>query len=246
MNDGIQGKVVLITGGAGGIASATAKALAKRGAKVAIADIRYEAARELAAEITSSTGTAKVYRVDVIDRTSIETVAEEVCTDFGRLDVLINSAGIMLIRPMTELNTEEWNTTIDLNLKGTLWGIAAALPIFRRQGSGHIVNLGSVHGHKVFAPGGAIHSGSKFAILAIAEGLRVEVGGSIRVTTISPGAVNSGIQDKTTGADSARIQEIYKNAIQPDAVARAIVFAIEQPDDVDVNEIVLRPTAQVI
>jgi NADP-dependent 3-hydroxy acid dehydrogenase YdfG len=153
----------------------------------------------------------------------------------------------MLIRPMAEVNTKEWETTIDLNLKGTLWGIAAALPVFLRQSFGHLINLGSVHGLKVFSPGGAVHSASKFAIRALSEGLRAEMtSSSIRVTSITPGAVDSGIQNKTTGTDSARILEIYKKAISPTAVARAIVFAIEQPHEVDINEIVVRPTAQLL
>jgi NADP-dependent 3-hydroxy acid dehydrogenase YdfG len=157
---------------------------------------------------------------------------------------MINSAGIMLIRPLVETNTDEWDTTIDLNVKAVLWGIAAALPVFQRQESGHFINLGSLHGLKVFLPGGAVHSGSKFAVRAISEGLRAEVGAAIRVTTISPGAVDSGIQNKTTGPERPRLLEIYRQAIPTSAVARAIAFAIEQPAEVDINEIVLRPTAQ--
>jgi len=246
MNKTLQGTIVLITGGAGGIGSATAILLAQRGASIAIADIRESAAQELALHITQDGGTAKAYGVDVTNVKAVQSLVEAVVTDFGKLDVLINSAGVMLIRPMTETNIEEWNTTIDLNLKGTLWQIAAALPVFEKQGSGHFINLGSVHGLKVFSPGGAVHSASKFAVRAIAEGLRVEVGSAIRVTTISPGAVDTGIQNKTQGTDSERIREIYKKALPAGAVANAIAFAIEQPSEVDVNEIVLRPTAQVI
>jgi NADP-dependent 3-hydroxy acid dehydrogenase YdfG len=177
----------------------------------------------------------------------VRSVIDAVVRDFGKLDVLINSAGIMLIRPMAEVNTAEWETSVDLNVKGTLWGIAAVLPIFLKQGSGHIINLGSVHGLKVFSPGGAVHSGCKFAIRAISEGLRAEmVGTAIRVTLVTPGAVDTGIQNKTTGAERARILAIYENAIPASAVARAISFAVEQPSNVDVNEIVVRPTAQVI
>jgi NADP-dependent 3-hydroxy acid dehydrogenase YdfG len=153
----------------------------------------------------------------------------------------------MFIRPMAEVNTSEWETTIDLNLKGTLWVIAAALPVFLQQGGGHVINLGSVHGLKVFSPGGVVHSGSKFAVRAITEGLRAETAvHGIRVTIIAPGAVDSGIQHKTTGGESARILEIYKKAIPPRAVAHAIAFAIGQSADVDVNEVVVRPTSQVI
>jgi NADP-dependent 3-hydroxy acid dehydrogenase YdfG len=247
MADGIEGKVVLIMGGAGGIGSETAKALTAAGAQVAVADIDREKLDTVTQALSETNGNAKGYQVDVTDKEQVKSVVRQTVSDFGTLDVLINSAGVMLIRPMAEVNVVEWEMTIDLNIKGTLWGIAAVLPIFLRQRRGHIINLGSVHGLKVFSPGGAIHSGSKFAIRAISEGLRAEMAGHpIRVTTVTPGAVNSGIQNKTTGTDSARILEIYKNAISPAAVARAIAFAIEQPDEIDVNEIVIRPTAQQI
>lgn len=246
MNKILHGTIVLITGGAGGIGSATALLLAQRGASVAIADIQVSAAQAVAQRIMQDGGNAKAYGVDVTDVKAVHELVRAVVRDFGTLDVLVNSAGVMLIRPLTETNVEEWNTTIDLNLKGTLWQIAAVLPVFQKQGSGHFINLGSVHGLKVFSPGGAVHSASKFAVRAIAEGLRVEVGSAIRVTTISPGAVDTGIQNKTQGTDSERIKEIYKKALPASAVANAIAFAIEQPAEVDINEIVLRPTAQVI
>jgi NADP-dependent 3-hydroxy acid dehydrogenase YdfG len=247
MNEGIHGKVVLIIGGAGGIGSATATMLASKGATIAIADIDESKSEGVVAAIRSAGGIAEQFKMDVTNKDEVKDVANAVVRAFGKLDVLINSAGVMLIRPMNEIDTAEWDLTIDLNVKGSLWGIAAVLPVFLRQGAGHIVNLGSVHGLKVFSPGGAIHSGSKFAIRAISEGLRAEIAGNaIRVTTVTPGAVDSGIQNKTSGTDSARILEIYKNAISPSAVARAIAFAIEQPADVTINEIVVRPTAQVI
>lgn len=247
MSDGIKDKVVLITGGAGGIGADAAKHLALRGARIAVADIDESKLKDVVAEIRTAGGVASGYSVDVTDKNQVKAVVQAVLDDFGKLDVLINSAGIMLIRPLVEVNTEEWETTIDLNIKGTLWGIAAVIPVFLEQGFGHVINLGSVHGLKVFSPGGAVHSASKFAIRAITEGLRVELAsGSIRVSSITPGAVNSGIQNKTTGTDRDRIQEIYKNAISTSAVSAAIAFAIEQPENVDINEIVLRPTAQEI
>jgi NADP-dependent 3-hydroxy acid dehydrogenase YdfG len=247
MSEGIEGKVVLIIGGAGGIGAETARTLASKGALLAVADISATKANELVDGIRRERGTAMGYQLDVTRKNEVKSVIDSVVRDFGKLDVLINSAGIMFIRPMSDINTTEWELTIDLNVKGTLWGIAAALPVFLKQGSGHIVNLGSVHGLKVFSPGGTVHSGSKFAIRAISEGLRTEMAGQgIRVTMVTPGAVDSGIQNKTTGSDRARILEIYKNAIPPNAVARAIAFAIEQPAAVDVNEIVVRPAAQMI
>src|ERR1700754_3958197 len=246
MNEGIEGKVVLILGGAGGIGSAAARNLASRGAKVAVADIDRARRDTIVETIRNSGGSVRGYQVDVLNRAQVKTVVDAVVRDFGSLDVLINGAGIMLIRPLIEIATAEWETTIDLNVKGSLWGIAAVLPVFLAQQNGHIINLGSVHGLKVF-PGGAVHSASKFAIRALTEGLRAELAGApIRVTSVIPGAVDTGIQNKTTGTDSGRMLEIYKNAIPADAVARAIAFAIEQPADVAVNEIVVRPTAQLI
>jgi NADP-dependent 3-hydroxy acid dehydrogenase YdfG len=247
MSEGIKDKVVLIAGGAGGIGSDAAKHLASLGARVAVADINEGKMEFMVSEITAAGGVAKGYRVDVTDKRQLRIIVDAVRNDFGRIDVLINSAGIMLIRPLIEVNTEEWETTIDLNIKGTLWGIAAVIPIFIEQGFGHVINLGSVHGLKVFSPGGAVHSGSKFAIRAITEGLRVELASkAIRVTSITPGAVDTGIQLRTTGTDSARIQEIYRHAISANSVSKAIAFAIEQPGNVDINEIVIRPTAQEI
>lgn len=238
-------KVVLILGGAGGIGSAAARDLAAKGAKVAIADIDAARTATVVEEIVRANGAARGYSVDVTDKDRVCAVADAVASDFGRIDVLINAAGIMLLRPLTEVDTAEWETTIDLNLKGTMWGVAAVLPKFLDQQSGHIINLGSVHGLKV-SQGSAIHSASKFAVRAFSEGLRAELANTpIRVTLVTPGAVDTGIQNMTTGAERARLLEHYKNAIPANAVARAIAFAIEQPGAVDINEIVVRPTAQV-
>ncbi|VIO78785.1 putative oxidoreductase [Bradyrhizobium ivorense] len=247
MSENITGKVILIFGGAGGIGSAAARDLASKGARVAMADINEERMVAVVDDIVRSNGSAQRYYVDVTNKDLVSDVVDRVVADFGKIDVLINAAGIMLIRPLTEINTREWETTIDLNLKGTLWGVAAVLPLFLKQQSGHIINLGSIHGLKVFSPGGAVHSASKYAIRAFSEGLRAELAETaIRVTTVTPGAVDTGIQNKTTGTDRARMLEIYKKAIPASAVSRAIAFAIEQPAAVDINEIVVRPTAQVI
>lgn len=167
-----------------------------------------------------------------------------VAADFGRIDVIVNNAGLMPIRPMVEVNTDEWDAMIDVNLKGVLYGIAAVLPRFVAQDSGHIINVSSVAGVKVFAPGGTVYSGTKFAVRAISEGLRQEVGGKIRVTSIEPGAVDSELKFSTTGTAADNVLDFYKIAIPANSVARAIAYAIEQPDEVDINEIVLRPTAQ--
>ena len=209
MNEGIENKVILITGGSTGLGAETARLLAGRGAKVAVAARRKN-------------------RLD----------------DVVRLDVLINNAGLMPIRPMSEVNTDEWDQMIDVNLKGVLYGIAAALPRFLAQESGHIINLSSVAGIKVFAPGGTVYSGTKFAVSAISEGLRQEVGDKLRVSSIEPGAVESDLKLGTSGTATETVLDFYKQAIPASSVARAIAFAVEQPANVDVNAVVLRPTSQ--
>ena len=244
MSKGIAGKVVLITGGSTGIGAEVARLLASRGASVAVAARRKDKLDEVVAEITAQGGAAKGYALDVTNKHQVEDVVAAVVADFGKLDVLINNAGLMPIRPMSEVNTDEWDAMIDVNLKGTLYGIAAALPRFIAQESGHIINLSSVAGIKVFAPGGTVYSGTKFAVSAISEGLRQEVGDKIRVTSIEPGAVDSDLKHTTSGTARDNVLDFYKQAIPAASVARAIAFAIEQPDDVDINEIVIRPTRQ--
>ncbi|NWD25733.1 SDR family oxidoreductase [Pseudomonas yamanorum] len=244
MSQGIEGKVVLITGGSTGIGAEVARLLASRGAKVAVAARRKDKLEEVVAEITTQGGIAKGYTLDVTDKHQVEAVVAAIVLDFGKLDVLINNAGLMPIRPMSEVNTDEWDAMIDVNLKGTLYGIAAALPRFLAQESGHIINLSSVAGVKVFAPGGTVYSGTKFAVSAISEGLRQEVGDKVRVTSIAPGAVDSDLKHSTSGTAKDTVLDFYKQAIPAASVARAIAFAIEQPDDVDINEIVIRPTKQ--
>ncbi len=244
MREGIQGKIVLITGGGTGLGAEAARHLASKGAHVAVAGRRREKLDEVVAEIASAGGKARAYQLDVTDKRQVKAVVDAVIADFGGLDVLINNAGLMPIRPMAEVNTEEWDAMIDVNIKGTLYGIAAALPVFLAQEHGHIINLSSVAGIKVFAPGGTVYSGTKFAVRAISEGLRQEVGAKVRVTSIEPGAVDSDLKFSTSGTAQANVMDFYKIAIPASSVARAIAYAIEQPDDVDINEIVLRPTVQ--
>lgn len=244
MNIGIENKVILITGGSTGLGAETARLLAARGAKVAVAARRKAKLDEVVEDIATKGGTARAYALDVTDKAQVESVVAAVVADFGKLDVLVNNAGLMPIRPMSEVNTEEWDAMIDVNLKGTLYGIAAALPRFIAQNSGHIINLSSVAGIKVFAPGGTVYSGTKFAVRAISEGLRQEVGEKIRVTSIEPGAVDSDLKYSTSGTAAETVLNFYRSAIPAGSVARTIAFAIEQPADVDINEIVLRPTRQ--
>jgi len=244
MSEGIQGKVVLITGGGTGLGAETARLLAAQGAQVAVAGRRKDKLEAVVAAIELAGGRARAYQLDVVHKQQVKAVVDAVITDFGRLDVIVNNAGLMPIRPMAEVNTDEWDAMIDVNLKGTLYGIAAALPIFLAQDSGHIINLSSVAGLKVSAPGGVVYSATKFAVRAISEGLRQEAGAKVRVTCIAPGAVESDLKYGTTGVAQAAVLGFYQMAVPASAVARAIAFAIEQPAALDINEIVLRPTAQ--
>jgi NADP-dependent 3-hydroxy acid dehydrogenase YdfG len=244
LDNGIDGKVVLITGGGTGIGAETARLLAARGAKVAVAGRRPEKLDEVIASIAAQGGLARAYRMDVTRKEQVVQTVMAVTRDLGPVDVLVNNAGIMPVRPMAEANTDEWDAMIDVNIKGTLYGIAAVLPLFLERGAGHIINVSSVAGIKVFSPGGTVYSGTKFAIRAISEGLRIEVGSAVRVTSIEPGMVESDLKYNTTSDAAPFVLDAYKIAIPASAVARAIGFAIEQPHDVDINEIVLRPVSQ--
>ncbi|ODH03343.1 oxidoreductase [Nostoc sp. KVJ20] len=240
----IQNKVVIITGASSGLGEATAKRLAASGAKLMLAARREDRLKELVAAIAKSGGTATYRVTDVIDRAQVETLAKETLSTYGRIDVLINNAGLMPLSPLDQVKVEEWDRMIDVNIKGVLYGIAAVLPIMRQQKSGHIINLSSVAGHKVF-PGAAVYCATKYAVRAISEGLRLESNGEIRSTNISPGAVDTELTTTITDQDTAAgINQLYAIAIDADAVARAIAYTIEQPSDVDVNEIIIRPTRQ--
>lgn len=245
MSNNIANKVVVITGASSGLGESTARYLAARGAAVVLGARRTDKLEQIAAEIRAAGGKAEVVSTDVTDKAQVQALIDTGVRIFGRVDVLINNAGLMSIAPLDEVKTDEWDRMIDINVKGLLYGIAAALPQFRKQNSGHFINIASVAGLKVFSPGGTVYSGTKFAVRAISEGLRHEVGGIIRTTTIEPGAVDSELKLGSSHAQSAQfVQEFYKSAIPTESVARAIAFAIEQPADVDINEIVLRPTVQ--
>lgn len=242
----IRGKVVLITGASSGLGAATARLLAARGAKVLLGARREQQLKSLVQEIQSAGGTAEYRRVDVVRRDEVERFVRAAVELFGRIDVLVNNAGLMPLSPLAALQVEDWDRMVDVNIKGVLYGIAAALPLMQEQKDGHIINLSSVAGHVVF-PTAAVYCGTKFAVRAISEGLRMEVGGDIRTTIISPGAVATELTGTISHAETASaVDALYEMAIHPDAVARAIAFAIEQPRDVDVNEIILRPTAQTL
>lgn len=240
----IQNKVVIITGASSGLGEATAKRLAASGAKLMLAARREDRLKELVAAIAQTGGTANYLVTDVTDRAQVEALAKQTLSTYGRIDVLINNAGLMPLSPLDQIKVEEWDQMIDVNIKGVLYGIAAVLPMMRQQKSGHIINLSSVAGHKVF-PGAAVYCATKFAVRAISEGLRLESNGEIRSTNISPGAVATELTSTISDADTAAsINALYEIAIDADAIARAIAYAIEQPGDVDVNEMIIRPTRQ--
>jgi len=245
MGKNIENKVVVITGASSGLGEATAKYLAKKGAFLVLGARRKELLEKIVQEITSDGGTAIYQQTDVTIKEQVASLVNKAVESYGRIDVIVNNAGIMPIAPMSEVRTDEWDNMIDINIKGVLYGIAAALPLFQKQGSGHFINIGSVAGIKVFSPGGTVYSGTKYAVRAISDGLRQEVGGTIRTTNIEPGAVDSELKLSTLHQQSAEnIKEFYTIAIPAITIAKAIAYAIEQPDDVDINEIVIRPTVQ--
>jgi len=245
MSNGIDGKVVVITGASSGLGESTARHLASLGASIVLAARREERLKAIVEDIRSAGGQATAFKIDVTRRDDLVALIQHAVDTFGRVDVMINNAGLMAIAPISELRVDEWDRMIDINIKGVMYGIAAALPIFEQQGSGHFINISSVAGIKVFSPGGSVYSGTKYAVRAISDGLRHEVGKSIRTTTIEPGAVDSELKFGSGHEASAQaVAEFYESAIPAESVARAIAYAIEQPADVDINEIVLRPTAQ--
>jgi NADP-dependent 3-hydroxy acid dehydrogenase YdfG len=242
---GIENKVVVITGVSTGIGQATALSLAERGAKVVLGARRTERLQALVARIADAGGEAAYARTDVKRREDVAALVELARERYGRLDVVVNNAGIGPISALDELRVDDWEEMIDVNLKGVLYGIAAALPVFREQGSGQFVNVISTAGLKV-VPLQSVYAGTKNAVRTITEGLRQEAGENLRVTIISPGFVHTDFADSMTDP-TVKAQILATRdatAIPPEAIARAIAFAIEQPDDVDVGEIVVRPTAQ--
>ncbi|WP_217593919.1 SDR family oxidoreductase [Cohnella sp. GbtcB17] len=241
----LKEKVVVITGASSGIGEAAALLLAEKGAKVVLGARRVERLEALAARIAAAGGEVVYARTDVKQREDLIHLVKLACERYGKVDVLINNAGIGPISPLDELRVEDWEDMIDVNIKGVLYGIAAGLPVFRKQGFGHFINIASTAGLTT-SPSMAVYSGTKFAVRAITEGLRQEAGDNLRVTIISPGFVKTNFVEAIPSQEIRGELERYrdKNAIPPEAIARAIVFAMEQPADVDINEIIVRPTAQ--
>lgn len=246
MSENIQGKVVVITGASSGLGEAAARLLSAEGATVVLGARRSERIQALAAELGKRDGKALALQTDVTDYDQVKRLVDAAVEKFGRIDVMLNNAGLMPHSPLERLKIDDWNRTIDVNIKGVLYGIAAALPHMKQAKCGHIINVSSVAGHKV-TPGGAVYSATKHAVRVLSEGLRMEVKPyNIRTTVISPGAVATELPDSITEADvSDNIHKFYEaNAISADSFARTVVFAMSQPDDVDINEILFRPTRQ--
>ena len=244
MTEGIEGKVVVITGGSSGLGAETARHLVQAGAKVVLGARRLDRLEALAK--TLGLGSEAIVRTDVTDLAQVQALVARAVQTHGRVDVMLNNAGVMPLSPLEMLRVEEWNQTIDVNVKGVLHGIAAVLPHMMAQRGGQIINVSSVAGHLVSA-GGVVYSASKFAVRAIAEGLRKEVKAyNIRSTILSPGAVDTELPASTKAEGMAQATQAFyeQNAIPASSFARCVLFAIGQPEDVDINEILFRPTRQ--
>jgi NADP-dependent 3-hydroxy acid dehydrogenase YdfG len=239
-------KVVAITGASSGIGAATAELLAARGATVVLGARRTDRLEALAAAIRERGGRASVRAVDVTRAEDLRALVDGAVAEHGRLDVLVGNAGVARIAPVAGLDVDDWAAMIDVNLRGVLNGIAAALPVFRRQGRGHLVTTVSTSGLKI-VPGQAVYAASKNAVRTVLEALRQEsTDGVLRTTAISPGYVRTELVDHLPdpAARAAARESMAALGIAPEAVARAIAFAIEQPDDVEIGELVIRPTRQ--
>ncbi|HUL44957.1 MAG TPA: SDR family oxidoreductase [Bacteroidota bacterium] len=246
MDTNIKGKVVVITGASSGLGEAAARHLSSEGAIVVLGARRTDRLNALTAEITKTGGKALAMTTDVTKYEQVKRLVDTAVKTYGRIDVMINNAGLMPQSPLERTKVDEWNQMVDVNIKGVLYGIASALPHMIKQRSGHIINVSSVAGHKV-RPNGAVYSATKHAVRVLSEGLRQEVKPyNIRTTIISPGAVESELPNTITETDIAdSINKFYDDvAIPADSFARCVAFAISQPEEVDINEILFRPTRQ--
>jgi NADP-dependent 3-hydroxy acid dehydrogenase YdfG len=238
----IKGKVIAITGASSGIGEATAMLLAERGAKIVIGARRTERLEKLAAAVTAKGGDIRARAVDVAKRADVRSFIDFAKAEFGRVDAIVNNAGVMPLSRMAELKVDDWDRMIDVNIRGVLNGISAVLPDMKARGSGQIVNVASVGAH-IVVPTGAVYCATKYAVWAISDGLRQE-NPDLRVTIISPGVVATELGDEISDPTSRSfLADLRKSALTPDAIARAIAYAVEQPEDVDVNEVIVRPTS---
>ncbi|MHB2264588.1 SDR family oxidoreductase [Aliihoeflea sp. PC F10.4] len=235
-------KVILITGASSGIGEGIARELGSTGAKILLGARRTERVEAIAAEISSAGGTADAMALDVTDRASVAAFADAATQKWGRIDVLINNAGVMPLSPMSAGKQDEWERMVDVNIKGVLWGIGAVLPVMEAQGSGQIINIGSIGALNV-VPTGAVYCATKFAVRAISDGLRQE-SANIRVTCVNPGVVESELASTITHEETMAVMDDYRAvALQPADIARAVRHVIEAPAGVDTTEITIRPTA---
>ncbi|WP_028297967.1 SDR family oxidoreductase [Olivibacter sitiensis] len=244
--ENIAGKVVVITGASSGLGEASARHLTELGATVVLGARRKEKIDKLAEEINNNGGKALAVETDVTDVNQVKNLVDTAVNEYGKIDVILNNAGLMPLSPLEYLKIGDWNQAIDVNIKGVLYGIAAALPYMKEQKSGQIISVSSVAGHTI-SPGGAVYSATKYAVRVISEALRQEVKPyNIRTAVISPGAVATELPNSVTAPDVAEgIHQYYaQNAIPASSFARALAFIISQPEDVDVNEILFRPTVQ--
>jgi NADP-dependent 3-hydroxy acid dehydrogenase YdfG len=245
MSNNIAGKVVIITGASSGLGEAAARLLSAQGATVLLGARRSDRIQSLAHELTTKGGKALAVTTDVTHYDQVKRLVDAAVETYGRVDVIINNAGLMPSSPIERLKIDDWDRMIDVNIKGVLYGIAAALPHMKQQKSGHIINVSSVAGHKVRA-GGAVYAATKHAVRALSEGLRQEVKPyNIRTTVISPGLVETELPNSATEPDIAEnMRKVYEIAIPAESFAQAVAYAMSQPEDVDVNEILFRPTRQ--
>jgi NADP-dependent 3-hydroxy acid dehydrogenase YdfG len=246
MNENIQGKVIVITGASSGLGEATARRLSAEGAIVVLGARRADRLESLIREFEAKGAKSLAVATDVTDRNGVQKLVDAAVQTFGRIDVLINNAGVMPLSPLENLKVDEWDRMIDVNIKGVLYGIAAALPHMQRQKEGHIINVSSVAGHKVGSTF-AVYSATKHAVRTLTEGLRMEVKPyNIRTTIISPGAVTTELLNSISDPETAATNRAYvaKVGVPADSFARTVAFAISQPAELDINEILFRPTAQ--
>ncbi|WP_458121592.1 SDR family oxidoreductase [Paenibacillus sp. Z6-24] len=239
----IHGKVVVITGASSGIGEATARLLAAKGAHVVMGARRTERMQSIAADIQAAGGSAAYHQLDVTRLEDMQAFIEFAVHTFGHVDVLLNNAGVMPLSFLEENKIDEWNRMIDVNIRGVLHGIAAGLPLMKQQEKGHFINIASIGAYSV-TPTAAVYCATKYAVKAITDGLRMETDGRIRVTLISPGVTESELADSISDEHARQAMQEYRSvAIPASAIAKAILYAIEQPDEVDVSEMVIRPAA---
>lgn len=239
----VKGKVVAITGASSGIGEAAARLLAHHGAPVVLGARRTDRLEKLASALNREGGSAVYQSLNVAHLDQMESFIDLAVSRFGRVDVMLNNAGVMPLSPLEALKVDEWNRMIDVNIRGVLHGIAAGLPVMQKQGFGQFINIASIGAYEV-SPTAAVYCATKHAVRAISEGLRQEVGSGIRVTQISPGVTESELADSISDDMARQVMKEYRRiSIPATSIAQAILYAIGQPPEVDVNEIIIRPTA---